>query len=240
MIIQLAGGCLEWLGHKFPKELSHMVVCMDDTVTCSLCLHDAHHWSSHSGPSVSWCMWHEILGVISWPGHNIFEFSEVHMGVDMSCVIPCWIWSRKVEAFTLVTFWFLFAAGRHPLCMYLQGFGSQGCKDVSEVVLSVWWNAVEEEPVHQGMPEYEEGVIGILGIPVVDGQADGCHPSCQHTSNGIGSGLGRLDDQLLWSQFWGHVSGAGWSDNGQISKTGGRIKNAYISGTVSPIYFKLG
>ena len=42
-------------------------------------------------------------------------------------------------------------------------------------------------------------MIGILGIPIVDRQADGCRPSCQCTSNGIGSGLGRLGDQLLWS-----------------------------------------
>ena len=48
-------------------------------------------------------------------------------------------------------------------------------------------------------------------------------------------------DQLLWSQFWGHGSGAGLSDNGQNGeKQGGGYKNAYISGTVSLIYFKLG
>ena len=28
---QLIGGCLEWLGHKFSKELSLVAVCMDDT-----------------------------------------------------------------------------------------------------------------------------------------------------------------------------------------------------------------
>ena len=81
--------------------------------------------------------------------------------------------------------------------MHLQGFGSQGCKDVPEVVLTVCWDVVEEEPVLQGMAKYGEGVIGIMGIPVIDGQADGCHPSCQHTSNSVGSGLGRLADQLL-------------------------------------------
>ena len=63
--------------------------------------------------------------------------------------------------------------------MHLQGFGSQGCKDVSEVVLAVWWDAVEEEPVLQGMVKYGEGVIGVLGVPVIDWQADRCHPSCQ-------------------------------------------------------------
>ena len=30
------------------------------------------------------------------------------------------------------------------------------------------------------------------------------------------------------------------SDNGQIRKTGGGYKNAYISGTIGLIYFKLG
>ena len=41
-----------------------------------------------------------------------------------------------------------------------------------EVVLTVWWYAVEEEPVLHGMAKYGEGVVCILGIPVVDGQAD--------------------------------------------------------------------
>ena len=30
-VSQLTGGCLEWLCHKFPKELSLMAVCTDDT-----------------------------------------------------------------------------------------------------------------------------------------------------------------------------------------------------------------
>ena len=30
---QLAGGCLEWLGHKFSQELSLMAECTDDMVT---------------------------------------------------------------------------------------------------------------------------------------------------------------------------------------------------------------
>ena len=46
----------------------------------------------------------KILGVLSWPGYNIFEFSKMYMGVDMSCVIPCWIWSRKAEAFAFIAF----------------------------------------------------------------------------------------------------------------------------------------
>ena len=27
----------------------------------------------------------EMLGFLSWPGYNIFEFSEAHMGVDIMC-----------------------------------------------------------------------------------------------------------------------------------------------------------
>ena len=56
--------------------------------------------------------------------------------------------------------------------MHLQGFGSQDCKDISEVVLTVWQDAVEEEPVLQGMPKYG-GVVGIFGVPVIGEQADG-------------------------------------------------------------------
>ena len=53
--------------------------------------------------------------------------------------------------------------------MYFKGFGSQGCKNISEAVPAVWWNAVKEEPVLQGMAKYGERMIGILGIPVIDG-----------------------------------------------------------------------
>ena len=65
------------------------------------------------------------------------------------------------------------------------------------------------------MAKYGEGVVCILGVPVIDGQADWCCPSCQCTSNSICSGLSRLGDELLWHWIWGHFSGA---DNGQIGK----------------------
>ena len=35
----------------------------------------------------------------------------------------------------------------------------------------------------------------------MNGQADGCGSSCQHASNDISCGLGRLGDQLLWGWF---------------------------------------
>ena len=38
------------------------------------------------------------------------------------------------------------------------------------MVLTVWQYAVEEEPVLQGMAKYGEGVVCILGIPVIDGR----------------------------------------------------------------------
>ena len=142
----------------------------------------------------------KILGVLSQPGHNIFEFSKAHMGVDIMCH-PLLDLVKEGRSFCLGHFLFLFTAHRHPLHMHLQGFGSQCCKDISEVVLAVWWDAVEEQPVLQGMPKYGEGVVGVFGVPVVGGQADGCHPSCQHTSNGISCGLGRLGDELLWCWF---------------------------------------
>ena len=155
-VSQLTGGCLEWLCHKFPKELSLMAVCTDDTVMqfmLTMLIID-HLTAVHQCLHVC----DEILGVLSQPGHNIFEFSKVHMGVD----VVCHSLLDSVEegrSFHLGCFLFLFAAGRHPLCMYLQD-----CKDVSEVDLTVWQDAVEEKPVLQGMPKYGEGVIG-LGSP---------------------------------------------------------------------------
>ena len=197
-VSQLIGGCFEWLGHMFAKELSLMVVCTDDmAMKFVLAMFIIDHLAAvHQ--YLDAC--NEILGVLSWPGHNIFKFSKVHMDVDVMCHFLL----DSVEegrSFCLGCFLFLFAAGRHLLCTHLKGFHSEGCKNISEVVLAVWWDVVEEEPVLQGTPKYGEGVIGILGNPVIDGHADGCCPSCQHTGNGVSSGLGRLGDQLLWSQF---------------------------------------
>ena len=164
-VSQLIGGCLEWLCHKFSKGLSLMAVCTDDMAmqfVLAMLIMD-HLAVVHQCLDVC----DEILGVLSQPGHNIFRFSKVHMGVDIMCHSLLDL-VEEGRSFSLGLFLFLFAAGWHPLCMHFQGFGFQGCKDIPEVVLAVWWNAVEEEPVLQGMAKYGEGVIGILGIPVVD------------------------------------------------------------------------
>ena len=197
-VSQLVGGCLEWLGHKFPKELSLLAVCTDDIAMqfVLMMLIIDHLTVVHQ--CLDAC--NEILEVLSLPGHNLFEFSKMHMSVDIMCHSLLDL-VKEGRSFRLSCFLFLFTASWHPLCMHFQGFGSQGCKEIPEVVLAVWQNAVEEEPVLQGMVKYGERVIGILGIPVIDWQADGCHPSCQCTSNGICSGLGRLGDELLWCQF---------------------------------------
>ena len=198
------------------------------------CALGAHHWSFYSGPLVSWIVWWDP-GVLSQPGHNILKFSEVHMGVDIVC--HSLVYSvEEGRSFCLDHSLFLFAGSRHPLCMHLQGFGFQGCKDVSEVVLAVRCVAVEEEPVLQGMPKNGERVVCIFRVPVIDGRADGCSSSCQPACNGISCGLGRLSDELLWGWFWGHVSVPGWSDNGQIRKRRGvGHKNGCNLGTVSLI-----
>ena len=168
-ISQLVGGCLEWLGHKFPKELSLMAVCIDNMVMqFMLAMLITDHLAV-----VHQCLdsCDKILGVLSQPGHNIFEFSKMHMGVDIMChsLLDS---VKEGRSFCLGHFLFLLTACRHLLCMHLQGFGSQGCKNISEVVLAVQQDAVEEEPVLQGLAKYGEGVIGILGVPVIDGQAD--------------------------------------------------------------------
>ena len=197
-VSQLARGCLEWLCHKFPKELSLMAVCIDNMVMQFMLAMLIIDYLAAVHQCLDAC--DEILRVLSQPGHNIFEFSKVHMGV----YIMCHSLLDSVEegrSFRLSHFLFLFTAHRHPLYMHLQGFGSQGYKDISEVVLAVQWDVVEEEPVLQGMPKYEEGVVGIFGVPVIWRQADGCHPSCQCTSNGISHGLGRLSNKLLWCWF---------------------------------------
>ena len=110
----------------------------------------------------------KILGVLPQPGHNIPEFSEAHIGVDIVC--HSLLDSVKEDrSFCIGHSPFVFAASRHLLHMYLQGFGSQGCKDISEVVLTVRHDAVEEEPVLQGMLEYGERVVCIFWVPVMGG-----------------------------------------------------------------------
>ena len=103
----------------------------------------------------------EILGVLSQPGKNILEFSEVHMGVDAMC--HSLLYSVKEDrSFHLGHSLFIFAVGRHQLCMHLQGFGSWGCKDISEVVLAVRHDVVEEEPLLQGMLKDGNRVVCIF------------------------------------------------------------------------------
>ena len=166
-----------------------MVVCMDDmAMQLVLLVLFIYHFAA-----VYQCLdaCDEILGVLSQPGHNILESSKAHMGVDVMChsLLDS---VKEGRSFCLGHSLFLFAAGRHPLCMHLQGFSSQGCKDTSKMVLTVRCDAVGEEPVLRGMPKDGERVVCIFQVPVIDGQADGCCSSCQHTCNGIGCGLGRL------------------------------------------------
>ena len=193
-----------------------MALCIDNTATQLMLavLISDYLTAVHQGLDA--CI--KILGVLFWPGHNIFEFSEVHMGVDIMCHSLVYL-VKEGRSFHFGHSLFLFTAGRHPFWVHLQGIGSQGCKNISEVVLTVRHDGVEEEPVLQGMPKYGERVVCIIQVPVVDGQADGCSSSHQCTSNYIGSGLGRLCDELLWHWFWSHVSA------GQImvrwGKTGG-------------------
>ena len=60
-----------------------MMLCMDDMAMqlVLLVLIIDHLAVVHQSLDVC----NAILGVLSWPGHNILKFSEVHMGVDIVC-----------------------------------------------------------------------------------------------------------------------------------------------------------
>ena len=136
----------------------------------------------------------EILGVLSQSGYDVFKFSKVYMGVDVMCHSLLDL-VEEGRSFCLGCFLFLFTSCRHPLHMHLQGFGSQGCKDISEVVLTVRPDAVEEEQVLQGLPKRWRRSGWCPSSP-------SCRwASCQCTSDGISCGLGRLGDELLWGWF---------------------------------------
>ena len=97
----------------------------------------------------------KILGILFWPGYNILKFSEVYMGVDIMCHSLLYLFkeSRNIH-FGCSSFFFI--------TRRLQGFGSQSCKDVSEVILTVGRNVVEKEPVLLSALKNRERVIGIL------------------------------------------------------------------------------
>ena len=102
-----------------------MAVCMDDTaMQFMLMMLIIDHLAA-----VHQCLdaCNEILGVLSQPGHIIFEFSKMQLGIDIVChsLLDS---VKEGRSFCLGHFLFLFAAYRHPLCMHLQGFGSQGSK----------------------------------------------------------------------------------------------------------------
>ena len=114
-VSQLIGRCLEWLGHEFPKELSLVAVCMDDTVmqfVLTMLIID-HLAVVHQCLDAS----NEILGVLSQPGYNLFKFSKTHMGIDVMChsLLDS---LKEGRSFHLGCFLFLFAASWHPLCMH--------------------------------------------------------------------------------------------------------------------------
>ena len=99
-------------------------------------------------------MQQDLGGPLSaWPQY--LQVHQAHMGVGVVChsLLDS---IKEGRSFCLGHFLFIFTASWHPLCMHFQGFGSQGCKDIPEVVLAVWQDAVEEEPVLQGMVKYGE------------------------------------------------------------------------------------
>ena len=114
-VSQLAGGCLEWLCHKFPQELSLMAVCTDDmAMQFVLMMLIIDHLAA-----VHQCLdaCNKILRVLSWPGHNIFKFSEAHMGVDIMCHALLDL-VKEGRSFRLGCFLFLFTAlGTHCTCI---------------------------------------------------------------------------------------------------------------------------
>ena len=131
--------------YNMPMQLVLLVFIVDHLAAVHLCF-DMHN---------------KILGVPSRPGYNILKFSKSYIGVHVMCHSLLYL-VKESRNFCLGHSLFLFISSRHLLCMHLQGFGSQGCKNVSEVVLTVSWNAVEKGPILQGASENGERMIGIF------------------------------------------------------------------------------
>ena len=90
-----------------------MVVCTDNTAMCFAMLIIDHLAAVHQGLDVC----NEILGVLSQPGHNLFQFSKVHMGIDIMCHSLLDM-VEEGRSFCLGCLLFLFTASWHPLCMH--------------------------------------------------------------------------------------------------------------------------
>ena len=166
-VSELTRRCFEGFGHKLVKELSFMAIGMDNTsaqLVLLVFIIIEHLTEVHQ--CFDAC--NKILGVLSRPGHNILEFSQSYMGVDIMCHSLLYL-VKESGSFSLGCSLFLFISSRHPLCMHLQGFCSQGCKDVLEVILTLSCNAVEKEPILQGASKNGEGVICIFQVPVIGG-----------------------------------------------------------------------
>ena len=153
----------------------------------------------------------EILG--SPPSLTTTSLSSPrHTWVLTSCVIPCWIQWRKAEAFALVTLWSsLLPVGIHWACIS-RDLVPRAAKTYQRWSSLSGMMQLRKSPFSRVCQNMEKEWYVSFWVPVIDGQAGGCSSSSQCTSNGISWGLGRLSDQLLWSQFWGHVSDTGWSD----------------------------
>ena len=153
-VSQLIGGCLEWLCHKFSKELSLMAVCTDNTaMQFVLAMLIINHLAA-----VHQCLdaYNELLGVLSQPCYNLFEFSKAHMGVDVMC--HSLLYSvEEGRSFCLVAFCSsLLPVGIHCACisrdlvlwaakMYLRWSSLSGRMWLRRSQFSRVWQNVEKE-----------------------------------------------------------------------------------------------
>ena len=185
----LIGGCLEWLGHKvsrgaFPRGSMHRRYG-NIVHAC-----DAHHWSSRSGPSRSWCMWWDLGGpLLAWPQSLPILQGAHGYWHCVSFLVGCSRGRQKLSPWSLSV----------PLCCQLAS--------IVHASLGMWclglqkhtWGGprcqVECSWGGASSPRYGQ-IWRRSGMHLESSshsrQAYWCCPSCQHTGNSICCGLGRL------------------------------------------------
>ena len=87
-------GVLKWLCHKFPKELSLMAVCTDNTaMQFMLMMLIIDHLAGSQ--SASWCMWQDLGGpLLAWPQY-LRVLQDTH-GCWCAVSFPVWFsWGRQ-------------------------------------------------------------------------------------------------------------------------------------------------
>ena len=198
MSASLQEGVLNGFSISFPRSFPSSWYAQT-IQQCSSCLRCSSLIISQRSISV---LMHATRSMGSSPGLATTSSSSPRCTwVLTSCVIPWCILSRKAEAFALVTLCSsLLPVGIHWACIS-RDLVPRATKIYLRWSLLSSMMQLRRSQFARVCQNMEKEWYASFQVPVADGQADGCSSNCQCTCYGIGCGLGRLSDELLWGWF---------------------------------------